>query len=358
MIRTSTATYRLLLATALASAAPLAAQTNNISVGAAADTTLYEDATGSLANGGGASLFVGRTGNNNGGMRRRALLRFDLGSAVPPGAKILSARLQLFVAQASATQPIQATAHRVLQPWNEGSVAASGSGGAGAPAAAGESTWLHRDYPNVLWNNPGGDFATTPSFAFELPTSGTVLSDAQPGLIADVQDMVDNPSNNFGWLLKTDELQLGTARRIDSSEGSPLPPQLLISWVAAGNTGTFGLGTLTPTGHCAVGLQGPATGGTTVPATYAFLPPSSIGANFFALALDPIGVPLIPGTRVYLPPNFVPGAVFTTDAIGAASASIPVPAGFPGFLIVMQSAVLDSSPLGFALTNAAVMVTQ
>jgi hypothetical protein len=35
-----------------------------------------------------------------------------------------------------------------------------------------------------------------------------------------------------------------------------------------------------------------------------------------------------------------------------------VPAGFPGFLISCQSAIIANNSLGFVLTNAALCVTQ
>jgi hypothetical protein len=41
-----------------------------------------------------------------------------------------------------------------------------------------------------------------------------------PGLVADVQAWLDNPTGNFGWLLKADEATLATARRYDSRENS------------------------------------------------------------------------------------------------------------------------------------------
>lgn len=352
-------TARFCLLAMLACTHPVLAQTNNTARVADADTTLYEDPAGTLANGAGTGLFVGRVGANGGGGRRRTLLRVDLTGSVPTGAKILSARLELFVTQSQATAPVLVYAHRVLQPWSEGAAVAPSGGGSGGMAVPGETTWLHSNYPGTLWSTPGGDFDPTPSFTFWMPPSGLVLTDALPGLIADVQDMVDQPGNNHGWVLMTDETQTGTARRIASREGGPIPPALQFSWVAEGNTGTIGLGTLTPLGHCAVAIAGPATGGASLPITYASLPPASLGANFFSLSLVPGGVTLAAGTRAYLAPgSIVPGNLFLSTGGGAASSSVTVPAGFPGTLIAMQAAVVDGSSLGFATTNAAVMVTQ
>jgi hypothetical protein len=47
-----------------------------------------------------------------------------------------------------------------------------------------------------------------------------------------------------------------------------------------------------------------------------------------------------------------------TNASGAATSSLQLPAGFPGALVVGQAAVLDSSALGFAAGNAALLVVQ
>ena len=173
---------------------------SGIAILAAKDTTLYESATGALANGSGTSLFIGRSGGGSGGMARRALLQFDLTGAIPSGAVITGAVLELFVEQTSATAPTTTFVHRVTSPWQEGAAVAPGGGGAGGTAVAGESTWLHRDYPNVLWTNPGGDYDASPSLTFSLPTSGVVFSATSSNLVNDINSWLANPTSNFGWL--------------------------------------------------------------------------------------------------------------------------------------------------------------
>ena len=88
--------------------------------------------------------------------------------------------------------------------------------------------------------------------------------------------------------------------------------------------------------------------------------PNSIGANYFALDLDPIGSPLpLPGCTVYLPlAQIIPGNVFLTSASGTGGSSFNVPSGFPGYLINCQAAVLDPNPLGFLLSNSALICLQ
>src|SRR5688572_4339283 len=65
-----------------------------IDIPALKDTTLYESATGHLANGGGSFFFAGRTGQQS-EFRRRGLIAFDVAAFVPAGAVINSAQLIL-----------------------------------------------------------------------------------------------------------------------------------------------------------------------------------------------------------------------------------------------------------------------
>ena len=112
-------------------------------------------------------------------------------------------------------------------------------------------------------------------------------------------------------------------------------------------------------GTLQLSVSGTAIGGSVLPITYSNAPSPSVGANFFALALDPIGSPLLPNRLAYLP---LTGAIISGDAFitsgGMGSTNFTVPAGFPGYLINVQAAVLDSTPLGFSLSNSGVMLTQ
>ena len=81
-------------------------------------------------------------------------------------------------------------------------------------------------------SNAGGDFGVA-SGSLTLSSGGgsfTVLS--QAGMISDVQSWLDNPSGNFGWLMKyQDESTTGTARGFVSREGDiQSVPQLTIDY--------------------------------------------------------------------------------------------------------------------------------
>src|SRR5262245_27396199 len=98
------------------------AQTADAVLVPVADTTLYEDAAGAIANGAGESVFVGV---NAFGQKRRAIVRFDVAAALPPRARIVAVELRMQVAQGSTATPMPVTLHRVTAGWNEGSANAT-----------------------------------------------------------------------------------------------------------------------------------------------------------------------------------------------------------------------------------------
>ena len=195
------------------------------------DNTLYESATGALSNGSGPGLFVGLNAN---AQPRRALLRFDVAANVPAGAAIVSAQLTVNVVQSNPMAPLAVTGHRVLQAWGEGASVAAGGGGGGAPALANDATWLHTMSPSGFWTNAGGDFVPAASFSMQTPALGVVSSPRTELVTGDVQFWLDNPAQNHGWLLKSDETLVGsTARRLDARESNGVRPFLAVTFVVA-----------------------------------------------------------------------------------------------------------------------------
>jgi len=348
-----------LFATTVALCAPATAQTT-ITIPADKDTTLYEPLNGLRANGSGPSIFCGKVGLNGGGGIRRALVHFDVAGQLPAGAVVIAAEFDIFSAQSTAFLPIQTFVHRVTQDWSEGSVV-NVPGGQGGSPQSGETTWQHTNFPNATWNNPGGDFAATQSFTFDLASIGPSTALVDDGMVSDIQSWLDNPSGNFGWLLKTDEVFPQTARRMHSREFGSSPPSITITYLSPGQTGVYGTGSPVNGAPFQLDITGVAAGPTTLPITYNNAPgPISAGVNFFAFELNPVGFPVLPGGLLYLPfPGpLVSGTAFTLVA-GSGVSLFNVPPGFPGYLVVAQAAALDSnSPLGFALSNAGVFLTQ
>ncbi len=191
----------------------LAAQ-NSVSINPSQDNTLYEDAAGALSNGAGDYLFSGTTST---GAIRRALLEFDVSGNVPAGASIDSVFLQLYMSKTVAGN-IDMQIFPVLDSWGEGTSNAPGEEGAGAPATTGDATWIHRFYDTVFWTDPGGDFSGTASATASVNGTGFYDWGSTAQMVSDVQDWLDNPANNFGWLIKGQESVGQTAKRFDSRE--------------------------------------------------------------------------------------------------------------------------------------------
>ncbi|MCB9879458.1 MAG: DNRLRE domain-containing protein [Planctomycetes bacterium] len=338
------------------SLAPLAAQTT-LTLNPDKDNTLYESLTGTLSNAQGY-LFCGVNGQ---GAAQRTLLHFDVAAAVPAGAVIVSAELKLYVEQSPAFLPITTGVHRMSSDWGEATSVATGpgNGGGGAPATTGDATWLHSFYPTTFWTNAGGDFAATPTMTFPLASLFQATTGPNAALAADVQDMLDNPAGNFGWLLKTDEAFPATARRMDSRESLANKPALTIHYVLPGNTSIWGEGCPVGTSTATTMFVGPAISGSSVTIARFDTVQNSVGADFFALSLQPAGLPYQPGCSIYLPlgAELIPGAAFLSGT-GTSTGSLQLPAGFPGVLIACQSAVLDNSPFGLSGSNAALLVMQ
>jgi hypothetical protein len=173
---------------------------------ASKDNTLYENATGSLSNGAGPTLYAGKTGSNNTHLLRRAVLAFDL-SAIPAGSSIQTASLTVHLTRApggTGSIPENFSLSALLADWGEGTSNAGSPGGAGAPATAGDATWIHRVHNTSAWSVPGGDFASVVSASQTLSAPGAYTF-SSPQLAADVQTWLDDPGDNFGWILRGDE---------------------------------------------------------------------------------------------------------------------------------------------------------
>lgn len=198
------------------------------------DNTLIESPTGGLSNGAGMYVFVGRTAQTSGAVRR-GLVAFDVAAAIPERATITAVALTLHVSRTASAAVHDIQLHRLLAPWGEGtSVGASGEG-AGASSTPGDATWIHRSFDTERWTNPGGDFEATPSAILPVSGPGDYTWGPTPQLIADVQSWLDAPAGAHGWILLGDESTPRSAKRFDSRQNdSPaLRPALAISFTPA-----------------------------------------------------------------------------------------------------------------------------
>ena len=182
---------------------------------ASKDATLCGNPKGTLGNGSGSTLFVGQ--NGKGGFARRALVAFDLTGRVPPGSQIHSAVLTLHLSKATPG-PQVVYLHRVLGQWGEGPSAAKQDDDGGVDAVEGDATWAHRFYPDRPWTQPGGDYVSQVSTACNVDAVGYYTWGPAPHMTADIQQWVDNPASNFGWILIGAESTMKTIKRFDSRE--------------------------------------------------------------------------------------------------------------------------------------------
>ena len=189
---------------------PSAADT--LVVEALKDNTLWNNPNGTTSSGAGPQLFVGRSGFMTPFPIKRGLVAFDL-SAIPPGSRIDSVELSMVVAMSHGPFPIEL--HRALSDWGQGGSVSLG--GAGAAAQPGDATWLHTFFPGSFWNTPGGDFAALAS-ATLASTAVMHTWTSTPALVADVQVWIDDPSQNFGWLLLGDEVTMQSVKAFHTVE--------------------------------------------------------------------------------------------------------------------------------------------
>jgi len=202
-----------------------------------ADTTLIEIAP-TNNNGGQAWVLAGKIQNDF--YRMRALFKFDF-TSLPTNALILSVAFNIDVTRVPDEPPVNSTfgLRRMLRPWGEGDKAATGLNppGQGRPASAGDATWLCAYFPTNEWFAPGGaegqDYSSTESSFEFIGGIGSYRFPSTPELVSDVQDWVNAPDSNHGWmLLSMDEITILTARRFASREDPDAHPALEVEFFA------------------------------------------------------------------------------------------------------------------------------
>lgn len=335
--------------------APLCAQSVTVTLTPSRDATLYEDANGALANGGGQYLFVGQ---NTTGQRRRTLVAFDIAGVVPDKSRIVFAELTMAITRSQATAPMDLDVHPVLADWGEGATVATGGEGGGGPAQAGDATWLHRAYPGTPWTGAGGDFGPS-SGRFSAPVTGNVVFATTTSLIADVQTWRDDPSRNFGWLIKSDENLANSARRIDSSENGTVAnrPSLRVTYLPPGNALSVGLGCMTSAGTPLVNtIQGQVVRGQIGAMVWNGGIPGGLIAPLLSYDISPSPFDVAPNCTFWLRFVEFPSLGFRVlDQNGSYAEVYQVPPGAAlfGAPFAMQTVMIDfAQPLGFALSNA------
>lgn len=189
---------------------------DRVSIVSSRDATLIEHPQGNLANGSGPALFVGRTGQKKNSIRR-ALVYFDVASALPHNAIVKRVFLTLHLTASNAV-PAEVSVYRVLGDWGEGS--SFSSGGSGAPAETGDTTWLHAFYADQFWAIEGGYFVDTTSATALIEDTDFYTWQSTRRMVRDVRKWLRHPDRNHGWILLGTESAAQTSKRFDSRESA------------------------------------------------------------------------------------------------------------------------------------------
>jgi hypothetical protein len=190
-----------------------------------ADTSIYSDEPDNA--GGGFSGIV--TGTTRFGMLRRALLKVDL-SSIAPGTTVISATLELTVERSADNfGDIDHALYRLKMDWGEGTAENASAGGFGAAASPGDATWISSAHGQVQWENEGGDFESAVSATAPVGRADEVALWSSAAMAGDVQHWVNNPIENFGWIIvSATEGENQRAKRLHSSEASTNRPRLTV----------------------------------------------------------------------------------------------------------------------------------
>lgn len=196
------------------------ARASLVTIGASADATLLggTDATTnqSLADPG---MFVGTDGQDN---PKRGLIEFNIAAAVPAGATTTGVTLQLTVGQVAGsgggsggggTGAETISLFDETQAWGQPTnvVGATSFGGHGHSSSQahdathpGDATWNYAFYNVTPWTISGGDWSSSLPDIADASVTGTLTSFtwSSAAMVSDVQSWLDNPSDNFGWIIK------------------------------------------------------------------------------------------------------------------------------------------------------------
>jgi hypothetical protein len=194
------------------------------------DNTLYENIEVELSNGSGVYFFAGRTAGRSGEALRRAVFAFPVADSLPAGATIDSVVLQLRVSKTNQAGTLNFTLHHMDADWGEGASDAPSNEGGGTVPDTNDATWNFSFFNTTQWAQPGGDYDTNAVATQSVAGEGFYTWGSTADMVADVQSWLDNPQDNFGWMLRGNEGVAASAKRFDSRESLTAEnrPQLTI----------------------------------------------------------------------------------------------------------------------------------
>jgi len=180
------------------------ANADTVTINADADTTIYSD---NVDNNGGGHNF-GIAGFSNSGNERRLLMLFDL-TGIAAGSTINQVSLDIDALRVNRGGG-DFRLYRVNRGWGEGNK----SGNRGAAATSGEATWADARYPNLDWVNSaqGGSWFAPILDQASINSTGVATFDSSTAFVSSLQAMLDNPSENWGFLIRGIDNNVGAVR--------------------------------------------------------------------------------------------------------------------------------------------------
>jgi len=189
------------------------AQSSVATLIAARDNTIYAH-DGNLSNGAGTGMFAGADRQSR---IKRALVYFAIADSIPANATIDSVKLTMSMSRTTGGT-VTVSLLRLQAAWGEGTSDAGRGEGGGTQATTGDATWTHRFFNTDSWATPGGDFSQTPSATAQVGGNGMYTWGSTQQMVTDVQDWLDDSSQNFGWIIRGDEATARTSKRFDTRE--------------------------------------------------------------------------------------------------------------------------------------------
>jgi len=227
-------------------AIPVALRADTVTLPPTRDNTLYEPVQqtsfNDTSNALGPNFFVGKVkdadADPGAGTRvavRRGVLAFNIAGNIPAGSTIDSVQLTLVATKVAQNNSFNLTLHRLQSDWGNGtSNTGNSQQGRGVTPTTGDPTWNHTFYSTQFWGTPGGDFSGTNSASTLVGGVGAYTWGSSSGMVADVQFWLDNPSQNFGWIVIGDETQIETAKRFatveNTNNGGQDRPSLVVNF--------------------------------------------------------------------------------------------------------------------------------
>jgi hypothetical protein len=191
-------------------------------------------------------MFVGTDGQDN---PKRGLIEFNIAGNIPAGATITSVQLQLTVGQIAGsggggssggvTISLFDEAQAWGQPTNVVGATSFGGHGHGAAPATGDATWNYAFFNATPWQIAGGDWTSSLSTIASASSNGTpaTVTWSSAAMVSDVQNWLNNPSTNNGWLLKnsdevdaTDFLAFWGAQGAANNNNPAIAPDLMVTY--------------------------------------------------------------------------------------------------------------------------------